>query len=192
MQWQNHRDGYGLVQIVLHWSIALAILVLLPLGLWMTGLDYYDPWYRRAPDIHRALGILVALLLLARLTWRLSAPVPAPLAPDRVQRRLARVTHALLYLLPIAMVLSGYLLSTADGRAVDVFGWFEVPATLHGIDGQEDIAGDIHFALAMALIGLLLLHVAAALRHHFLLRDRTLVRMLRPVQPPTSTEESKP
>jgi cytochrome b561 len=65
-----------------------------------------------------------------------------------------------------------------------VFGWFEVPATVYGIDGQEDLAGDVHFALAMSLLALIVLHVAAALRHHFVARDDTLRRMLRPCAPP--------
>ena len=71
--------------------------------------------------------------------------------------RLAGSAHFLLYVLPLALVISGYLISTADGRSVEVFGWFEVPATLHGLEGQEDIAGDVHFALAMALLAVVAL-----------------------------------
>jgi cytochrome b561 len=180
MQWRNDRMGYGLVHITLHWLVALLILGMLPLGLWMTGLDYYDPWYRRAPDIHRAIGVLLATLLLIRLLWRLGSILPRPLATRPWQIRLAGSVHALLYLLPFALIVSGYLMSTADGRPVDVFGWFEIPATLHGIDGQEDIAGDIHFALAMILIAVVVLHIAAAIHHHRVIRDDTLRRMLRP------------
>ena len=180
MQWGNAPAGYGLVQIVLHWLVAGTIFVMLPLGLWMTGLDYYDPWSRRGPDLHRATGILLGLVLMVRILWRLGWPVPRSLSELRWQRRVAATTHALLYLLPFALILSGYLLSTADGRAITVFGWFEVPATLYGMDHQEDIAGEIHFALAMVLIAVILLHAAAALRHHLQLGDDTLRRMLRP------------
>ena len=74
---------------------------------------------------------------------------------------------------------SGYLISTADGRPVDVFGWFELAATMQGIEGQEDIAGDVHFALAMVLLALIVLHLLAALRHHYVFKDDTLRRMLR-------------
>jgi cytochrome b561 len=69
---------------------------------------------------------------------------------------------------------------------VDVFGWFELPATLQGIEGQEDIAGEIHFALAMVLLTLIGLHVLAALRHHYVFKDDTLRRMFR-----TSTDTTK-
>ena len=76
-----------------------------------------------------------------------------------------------------AIMLSGYLISTADGRAIEVFSWFEVPATLSDIDGQEDIAGDIHEILAWTLIVLVALHALAALKHHFIDKDTTLKRM---------------
>lgn len=180
MQLRNSPTGYGIVQIVLHWLVALTLFGMLALGLWMADLDYYHPWYRQGPDLHRAVGILLGLVLLLRLSWRLGSPVPRPLVGRDWERRTAAVAHGLLYLLPVSLIGSGYLLSTADGRAVDVFGWFQVPATLHGLEGQADIAGDMHFALAMLLIGVVVLHAAAAIRHHFAKRDKTLIRMLRP------------
>lgn len=180
MQWTNSPTGYGLVQILLHWSSALLIAGMIPLGLWMTGLDYYDPWYKRAPDIHRATGVLFGVLLIIRLLARQLQHKPAALADSTVQVHIARWSHRLLYLLPALLIVTGYLVSTADGRPVDVFGLFSVPASLHGIERQEDIAGDIHFWLAMALIAIVILHIGAALDHHFRRRDATLRRMLRP------------
>jgi cytochrome b561 len=85
-----------------------------------------------------------------------------------------------MYVLVFAIMLSGYLISTADGRAIEVFGWFAVPATLQGIDGQEDVAGDVHFYLAVTLMVIVGGHALAALKHHFIDRDPTLRRMLRP------------
>ena len=181
MRLRNSRPGYGLMHILLHWLMAAMLIGLISLGLWMTELDYYHPWYHRAPDIHRAIGVLLAILLVTRIVWRLSHPMPLPLAQQNWERRAAVAAHLLLYLLPIALVISGYLLSTADGRAVDVFGWFEIPALIHGLDGQEDIAGDVHFVLAMILIAITILHLLAALRHHFILDDNTLRRMLKPL-----------
>lgn len=180
MSWKNSPAGYGWASILLHWTMAIMIVVLLPLGLWMTSLDYYHPWYKKGPDLHRAIGVILASLLILRLTWRLLQPQPRPLASKRWEQLTARTTHALLYLILLTLVISGYLISTADGRAVDVFGWFQVPATLQGIEHQEDIAGDIHFAVAMLLIAMLVLHIGAALRHHLIDRDRTLIRMLKP------------
>ncbi len=180
MQWRNSRSSYGWVHIALHWLMAALLFGLIALGLWMTELDYYHPWYHRAPDVHRAIGVILAIVLALRLVWRLSNPAPAPLFRAPWEHPLAAGAHLLLYLLPFALVISGYLLSTADGRAVDVFGWFAIPAWIQGIDGQEDIAGEIHFVLAMLLIAVVSLHLLAALRHHLGYRDDTLRRMLKP------------
>jgi cytochrome b561 len=180
LNWRNSTETYGLIHIVLHWTTAVLIAVLLPLGLWMTGLDYYDPWYKKAPDLHRSIGVVTALVLVARLTWRLANVQPVPLARSNREILAGKAAHLLLYLIPFLLVVSGYLISTADGRAVDVFGWLEIPATLHGIEGQEDIAGDIHFTLAMILLAIVGLHILAAVRHHYILKDGTLSRMLKP------------
>ena len=94
------------------------------------------------------------------------------------ERTIARTVHGLLYVLLISVMVFGYLISTADGRAIEVFGWFSVPATLHGIDKQEDIAGVIHLSLAITLISLVVLHALAAFKHHVIDKDRTLKRML--------------
>ena len=87
------------------------------------------------------------------------------------------MTHLLLYLLLLAIMVSGYLISTADNRSIEVFGWFSVPATITDLPKQEDIAGWVHLILASTLIGLVSLHAAAALKHHFIDRDRTLKRI---------------
>ena len=93
--WRNTADAYGLIQITLHWLIAILIAVLLPLGLWMTGLDYYDPWYQKAPDLHRAIGILLALLLILRMGWRLAQVQPRSLARSAWEKRSAVAAHRL-------------------------------------------------------------------------------------------------
>lgn len=191
MHWRNTPRGYGWVTIVLHWTGAVLLGVLLPLGLWMTGLDYYDPWYRRAPDLHRSLGALFGLLLVLRIAVRLGERPPAPIEPTDWQRRAAGLTHLAMYLLPAALVVSGYLISTADGRPLAVFDWFEVAATLHGIEGQADVAGEIHFALAMLLLAVVAIHVLAVAYHQFILRDATLRRMLRPDRESGSKGESR-
>ena len=179
MHWRSRTDRYGLVAILLHWWTALAVLALFPLGLWMTGLDYYHAWYRSAPDIHRGLGVLLAITVVLRLAWRLwdSRPDPVP-GHSPTERRIARLVHGLLYGLLLLTAWAGYLISTADGRPVDVFGLFSVPATIHDITNQEDLAGTAHLVLAIALVSVAGVHALAALKHHILDRDRTLLRML--------------
>lgn len=176
---RNSDTQYGWVAITLHWLMAPAVIGLFALGWWMRQLSYYDPWYQRAPEIHKALGVLLIALLLARLAWRLGnrSPAPEPGTP-RWQARLASCAHFALYALLLAIGLSGYLISTADGRPINVFGWFSLPATIQGLPQQEDTAGDIHELLAWTLMGLVALHALAALKHHFINRDATLRRML--------------
>jgi len=178
MQWRNTSTRYGLLSRAIHWGSALAVFGLFGLGLWMTGLDYYSPWYRTAPDIHKGVGLLLLAALLLRLLWRgISPPPPAPDSHTALTRRGAALGHGLLYLGLFVLMLSGYLISTADGRPISVFGLFSVPATLTGIAQQEDIAGAVHEYLAWGLVIFAVVHGLAALKHHFIDRDSTLLRM---------------
>lgn len=178
---RNSDQGFGWVSIVLHWITALAVLGLFPLGLYMTTLTYYDPLYHRLPFIHRSIGVLLFIVVVARLLWRLANPPPHPLPTHAAwEQRLASITHGLMYAVLFAVTLSGYLMSTADGHPISIFGWFELPATITSIPGQEDVAGEAHFILAIVLLVFVGLHVAGALKHHFIDRDVTLWRILRP------------
>ncbi len=179
IRWRNTTKSWGLLTVLMHWLVAASIIGLFGLGLWMTDLDYYDPWYRQGPDIHRSIGILLFMLILLRLIWRFEEIIPDP-HPNHKPWELqsAHIAHLLLYLLPLAVILSGYLISSADGRAVSVFGWFEIPALFTGLDKQEEIMGNIHELFAWGLILTTAIHAAGALKHHFIDRDTTLSRML--------------
>ncbi|APQ13271.1 cytochrome b [Pseudomonas rhizoryzae] len=183
MHWRNDGLRYGLVSLVLHWVMALAIIAMFASGLWMRTLDYYDSWYHTAPELHKSAGILLLIALVLRLLWRLVSP-PPPVEGSPLVRRAAGAGHLLLYGLMLTVMVAGYLISTADGVAIDVFGWFRVPATLSGLQDQADIAGKVHLWCAWTLIVLAGLHVLAALKHHFVDRDGTLVRMLGRVHTP--------
>lgn len=177
--WRNTEHNYGLISISLHWLVALTVIGLFALGLWMVELGYYDPWYRRGPDLHKSIGILLFTVMIIRMIWRISNE--RPLTEGRpLEKKLAHTVHGLLYLLLFTLMLSGYLISTADGRAIDVFNLFSVPALFSGYENQEDIAGLVHQILAYSLIALVALHALAALKHHFIDRDQTLRRMLNP------------
>ena len=178
MRWRTTQDHWGGLSIVIHWLTVLTVFSLFGLGLWMVELDYYDSWYRKGPDLHKSIGISLFILTLLRLIWRRIEGKPAPL-PSHTAREhaIAKHVHRLLYLLLITLMVFGYLISTADGRAIEVFGVFAVPATIHGIDKQEDIAGVIHLWLAVMLISLVALHALAAIKHHVFDKDLTLKRM---------------
>lgn len=179
MRWVNDRENYGLVAILLHWLTALVIYGLFGLGLWMRQLGYYDSWYQLGPWWHKGIGVMLFFVLILRLVWRFVTPRPQHLPSHRPYERVAAgLVHWLLYLLVFTIMISGYLISTADGRGLEVFDWFAIPATLSGIDGQEDIAGKVHLYLAWSVVLFSLLHALAALKHHFFDHDRSLKRML--------------
>ncbi|MBT8127756.1 MAG: cytochrome b [Gammaproteobacteria bacterium] len=176
---RNTEQQYGLLAIFLHWLVALVVIGMFSLGVWMTGLTYYDEWYKRGPDIHKSIGILLFLVMLARVIWRILNVKPKhDPRVGSLQTRVAHGVHLLLYGLIFAMIISGYLISTADGRSIEVFGLFSVPATITGIANMEDVAGKVHWYLALLLVSLVALHTIAALKHHFIDRDRTLEKML--------------
>jgi cytochrome b561 len=177
MMLENSKERYGWVSIGIHWLMALAIIGMFVLGIWMVGLEYYDAWYHKAPWIHRSAGMLLLFLLIFRSVWRLTNPVPEIMGAWW-EKIIALWVHRAHYLFMFAVIISGYLISTALGKGVDLFGWFEVPALLPVDKGRETTAGTLHMYLAWGFMGYVAMHAAAALKHHFIDRDITLLRML--------------
>jgi cytochrome b561 len=179
MQWRNYPTGYGLISISIHWLVALVVFSLFGLGLWMVELDYYSSWRHTAPMLHKGIGLTLFMLMLLRLLWRFLSPPPASLSSySRATRLAAKFGHALLYVGLFVLMIAGYLISTADGKGIIVFDLFEVPALYTGIPNQEDLAGLVHEYLAWTLVVFAGLHALAALKHHYIDRDVTLLRML--------------
>jgi len=179
MKAQNDVQHYGWASILLHWVVAVLVLVMFCLGLWMTNLDYYHSWYHQAPSLHKSIGVILILMVLVRIGWHRFSPVPEALDSHAVwMSKVAKLVHYLLYLLLLIVMISGYLISTADGRPVSCFGLFELPALFSEGEQQAEIAGRVHFVLANSLLGVAALHMLAALKHHFVDKDRTLLRML--------------
>ncbi|MDP5252901.1 MULTISPECIES: cytochrome b [unclassified Vibrio] len=164
-----------LIRIV-HWVSALVVIAMFAVGLWMVDLTYYSAWYQTAPNWHRSIGILLALLTLVRMGAKVAMRSPT-IQGTALERRLAHSAHGILYLLLLTMFVSGYLISTADGRPIAVFNWFEVPSTGQWFEHQADIAGNVHYYAAWCLIVLAGFHALAALKHHFYDHDDTLKKM---------------
>lgn len=179
--WRSGKDHYGLVAIGFHWSIAIAIVGLVGLGAWMVGLTYYDPWYNDSLALHKAIGILVLALALAKFGWNLVDRSPG-FGPEvrTYERAGATAAHWLLNVLIVVLPATGYLISTSEGAGIGVFGLFEVPAFFDVTTGTRDLAIDIHYYVAYGGIALVGLHATAAFKHTFVDKGSTLIRMLIP------------
>lgn len=179
MQLLNTSSHFGWVTIVLHWLLAGVVIGQFAFGWYMTSLDYYDPLYKVLPHFHKSIGSIFAALLLGRIGWTLFTPSPSPAAgvPNWQHRVAVGVQWILLGLL-LVVVGSGYLMATAEGRAVAVFNWFDLPAMITTLENQAAWAGTVHHFSTKVMMGLAGLHAVAALKHHFIDRNATLLRML--------------
>lgn len=174
---RNTLRRYGVVSSLIHWLSALAVFGLFALGWWMLTLTYYDQWYRLGPWWHKSFGICLLMVTLFRVLWAVTNSKPEPQG-THLEAVAAKVGHGLLYLLLFTTMISGYLISTADGSSISVFDVFSVPALLTDLPQQADIAGEVHWYSALSLVILATGHGLAALKHHFVNRDSTLIRML--------------
>jgi cytochrome b561 len=176
---QQKQSGFGLMAITLHWLIAVLTFLLFALGLWMVTLDYYNSWYQIAPQWHKNFGVLVAILVLARWLWHLFKPRPEVLASlTSLQYILSTIVHISLDILVLLLAVSGYLMVTAQGQGLVVFDIIMLPAVVQNIANLEDQAGLIHYYLAYLIIVLAMGHSLVALKHHYVDKDATLLRML--------------
>ena|ERR1700733_11607681 len=190
----NSRTRYGSVAMTLHWLIAAAVLVNICLGLYHSEIvpDNAPPDLAKlsfqAIQIHKAIGLTILVLSVARLLWRLVNPIPPlPAEMSTGLRFVAHATHFLLYFLIIALPLSGWALvsSSSLGLPTNYFGlfhwpnlWFLADLTRAQKMPLRHDFGTIHVVLAWTAIALIPLHVAGALYHQFLRRDDVLRRML--------------
>lgn len=183
----NSKTHYGILSIVLHWVMASLIIGLFILGQYMVDLDYYDPWYQAAPWWHKSLGMSVFVLLLIRLLWRWKNVRPEALPSYKSwEIKTAKIVHILFYIAILLACMSGYFISSAKGVSIVFFGWFDIPAIIKLNENQAAFMADIHELMTQILAILFFVHVTAALKHHFINKDATLVRMLK-----TPNEERK-
>jgi cytochrome b561 len=178
----NTETRYGSVAKTLHWLIALAIIGLLVVGKYMTDLTDQDPNKFALYQLHKSFGISVLALSVVRVVWRLMNKVPAlPVGMPRWQRLAAHASHGLLYFLMLAIPLSGWAMVSASTLGIPtlLFGAVELPNLPITPDRDTHrLARFVHEQLGNVMIGLAVVHVLAALKHHFFDRDTVLTRML--------------
>jgi superoxide oxidase len=178
LNWKNTRDHYGALSIAMHWLMFLLLIAvyacielreIFPKG--------SDP--REALKLwHSMLGLSVFLLVFIRLSLRFTGPIPVILPEVAAwQQKIAGVMHFALYLFMIAQPLLGWLLLSAEGKPVVLFG-LPLPAIWSRNEGYAELFEETHELIGTAGYYLVGLHSAAALFHHYFMRDNTLVRML--------------
>lgn len=162
----------------LHWMVAALIALQFVLG-WMAATWRLSPTKLELFVWHKSTGMLVLLLVLVRLAWRLTHRAPElPAGMPRWERVAAAASHVLLYAAMLALPLSGWVINSAAGVPFRIYWRIPLPAIVAADKHVADIAAVVHFAIGMALALLLVVHVGAALRHHFVKRDDVLARML--------------
>ena len=179
MQLRNSTRHYGPIALTTHWLTVLLVAVA-----WLIG-TFGDVLPRGAPRqtglfVHMSAGLAILILALLRLAWRSFDP-PPPLEPTRLgpwQEIAARHAHLGLYALLIAIPIMGVTLQFARGEALPVFGLAHIASPWARDRAFAGSVREVHEVLANILMIAVGLHAAVALAHHYVLRDRTLVRML--------------
>jgi cytochrome b561 len=174
----NTQARWGSIAKGLHWLIALLIFAAFPLG-WIAVAWALSPAKLNLFTWHKSVGMLILLLVVARIVWRLCNPVPRPPSGmPRWQRAAASADHFLQYALTLAVPASGWLIDSAANIPFRVFWLFPLPHLTAPSPGLEQYAKSAHLGLSIALAILIVIHTGAALWHHFVDRDNVLLGML--------------
>lgn len=176
MHVKNSATRFGIIAILLHWIIAVLIIGLLAAGLYMVrlplGLEKLKFY-----GLHKEFGFLVLLFAIFRLIWRLNNITPE-LKLNWLERIAARSMHWVLYGLMFAMPITGWLMTSAAGFPASFFGLFSLPNLIAPDEHKRILLGLAHQWLGYTLVAAICLHVAAALKHHFINKDDILRRIL--------------
>jgi len=175
---KNTSERFGWIALLLHWVMAIMIIGMLCLGLYMAGLRLSMEKLKLI-GWHKEIGACVLGLVAIRLIWRLVNIIPPlPESMPMWQRLAAHASHYALYGFMFTMPVSGWLMSSAAGFPVSVFGWFTLPNLINQNEEARKLFLSIHTWLSYALIATIAAHIAAALYHHFITKDNILRRML--------------
>jgi cytochrome b561 len=172
-----HSERYSTTAIVLHWLIALAVIVQFTLGWAMQAIPKQPPGLRADTfNLHKSIGLTILAFMVVRLLWRWWHPAPVLQAMPVWQKRVALSNHALLYVALLVQPVAGYLGSVYSGYPVKLYG-MTLPAWGYKDVALKDLCSSVHLATSWVLAGAVLLHIAGALKHALVDRDGTLARM---------------
>ncbi len=183
MPLRNTAEAYGSLAKFLHWAIVLLILPQYFLVEAAEALPKGSLERLQVMSWHKSIGMTVLLLAVARLAWKVvNRPHPAPVG-EAWQRKAAAAGHGLLYLLILLQPLTGWIVSSSGNAPVTLFGWFQFPAIVAENHDLHEAFEEVHEFLFFTLLGIAVVHVAAAIYHHVVLKDNVLRRMLPFVRP---------
>lgn len=175
---RNTTASWGGIAKLFHWSMAALIFAQFALG-WVAVSWRLSPTKLQLFIWHKSVGILILLLVTLRLLWRVVNSTPVlPIATPVWERFAAHASHAALYIVMVAMPITGWIINSAAKIPFRVFWWFPLPAIVAPDKALAELAKQTHFVLFIALALLLVVHIAAALRHHTVKRTDVLTRML--------------
>lgn len=161
-----------------HWGMAALIFYQLWLG-WRAEELPFSPEKLDLFITHKSIGLTLLLLVFLRLAWRgVKARPPHPAGSSAIERRLADWGHRLMYALMIAIPVSGWWISDTSRIPFKLYGSIRVPDLMDADKASSELAAEVHEALIIMLVALVVVHILAALRHQFILKDSTLKRML--------------
>lgn len=175
---RNTGDSWGAASRLLHWLMAALIACQIALGV-MAAAWRVSPTKLELFVWHKSVGALILVLAVLRLAWRLANVTPR--LPGRMaawERAAAQLSHAALYLLMLALPLTGWAVNSAANIPFRIFWLVPLPPILAPDKALADLLASIHRGLALALVVVLVVHVGAALWHHIVRRDNVLIRML--------------
>jgi cytochrome b561 len=175
--------GYGNVARVFHWLTVLFVFATIPVG-WIMTQELPRPTQNALFILHKNLGVVILLVVVARIGWRLaSPPPPAPLDLPPLQRVVSTAVHLGLYALLLTMALSGYVRVVAGGFPIEMLNALGIPPLLAKNEPLAETAKAIHATAIFGLVALIALHVGAAGYHGLVRRDGVLARMWPPLAP---------
>lgn len=178
MKLANNHERYGAVAQLLHWVIAVLFAVQYALAWYMKSLPD-GPHKIEMFNLHKSFGLVVLLLAVLRLGWRLfNPPPPFPEEMAAWEKAAAWASHVLLYLVLFVQPVSGLLMALASSFPTTVFGLFNLPDPIGTVKWLQDVMLGVHWYGSWLVLALVAVHSAAALRHHYWLRDDVLKRML--------------
>jgi len=175
---KDSKYKFSPITVVLHWVLGFAMLYMLFVGLYMTGLDngaakwgYYS--------LHKSVGVILFVLAVLRIWWRYLNRLPKPLSSSpEWQEQIASIVHIMLLISTVLLPLSGFIMSVSGGFPVAAFGFELVGESSDKVEWLANVAHTVHSVSSYAVMAIVFLHVAGALKRSVINRDGTISRMV--------------